>query len=283
MSQGFTRELSLSQDATFTSASDFTVSSSLATQTYINAQIAAIPTPSTGYSIVSKSADYTASSGELVTCDVSGGSITIDLPASPSADDYVAVQIGTNGTSNTVTVDRNGSTINGAAANQTLYVAKDILYFYYSGSTWLMDDSGLIPHISKMVRAASQTGITSGTFTKVQMDTKIFDDANISDVSSGYDFTIKRAGKYRVRAKWRINSTVAGQFTRCAIYKNGSYFDDNSIYAANSGDQLTAEVNVLMNLSVGDTVSMYIQQNIGTVSTLTQNWTRPTISIGEIR
>ena len=67
---------------------------------------------------VHKSANYIASSGDYVV--VTAGSITITLPASPSAGDYVTIKDGTGAAATTnFTVARNGSNIASSAADLT--------------------------------------------------------------------------------------------------------------------------------------------------------------------
>lgn len=64
----------------------------------------------------SKTANYTALSGDALLLDSSGGAFTVTLPASPMEDDFVdfADGAGSLGTNN-VTIARNGSNICGTA------------------------------------------------------------------------------------------------------------------------------------------------------------------------
>jgi len=64
--------------------------------------------------VTSQSADYTASDGDVVLADASGGAITITLP-SPSANAWVEVKK-TDSSTNAVTVDGGGNNIDGAAS-----------------------------------------------------------------------------------------------------------------------------------------------------------------------
>lgn len=74
-----------------------------------------------GLSPVFKTANYTASSGEIVFCDSTGGAFTITLPITPAGDENVAV-VDSGGAASTypITIARNGSTINGVAADFVL-------------------------------------------------------------------------------------------------------------------------------------------------------------------
>jgi len=83
-----------------------------------------------------KTSAYTASAGDGIIADSSGGAFTITLPATPSAGDVVSIVDGAAWATNNVTVARNGSTIEGAAENLTLDVSGLALDLIYDGSTW---------------------------------------------------------------------------------------------------------------------------------------------------
>ena len=86
---------------------------------------------------VHKSANYTASSGDYVV--VTAGSITITLPASPSAGDYVTIKDGTGAAATTnFTVARTGSNIASSAADLTFdkNFAKIVMTYINSTIGW---------------------------------------------------------------------------------------------------------------------------------------------------
>jgi len=64
--------------------------------------------------VTTQTADYTASSGDVVLADASGGAITITLP-SPSSNAWVEVKK-TDSSTNAVTVDGGGNNIDGSAS-----------------------------------------------------------------------------------------------------------------------------------------------------------------------
>lgn len=75
---------------------------------------------------------------DIVTADTSGGSFTVDLPADPvDGDTYEFFK---EVASNTLTIGRNGNTINLAAANATLTGALSWSRATWSGAanTWLL-------------------------------------------------------------------------------------------------------------------------------------------------
>ena len=89
-----------------------------------------------GVEYVAKTTTYTASANEGVIANTSGGAWTLTLPASPSAGDKVFVADGDDWSTNNLTVARNGSTIEGSAADFTMDYGGVNVGFIYDGSTW---------------------------------------------------------------------------------------------------------------------------------------------------
>jgi hypothetical protein len=94
-----------------------------------------------------KTASFTAVSGNGYFVNTTSGSITVTLPATPSAGDIVGIKdyAGTFGTNN-VTVARNGSNFDGVATNATLNTNQLSVFFVYVDGTqgWkaTQNDSG---------------------------------------------------------------------------------------------------------------------------------------------
>ena len=88
-----------------------------------------------------KSGNYTASDGDNLFVDTSGGAVTITLPASPSIGNQVKI-IDSHGTAatNNITVGRNSQKIQGTAADLTISTnrAGISLVFYDSDNGWLL-------------------------------------------------------------------------------------------------------------------------------------------------
>jgi hypothetical protein len=76
---------------------------------------------SVNWDTTAKTTGFTAVSGNGYFCNTTSAAFTVTLPATPSAGDIVAVADynGTAGTNN-ITVGRNGSNINGSAADFTI-------------------------------------------------------------------------------------------------------------------------------------------------------------------
>ena len=72
-------------------------------------------------------------------------------------------------------------------------------------------------------RSTNQTGITSSTFTKVQLNSENFDTANCFDSSTNYRFTPNIAGYYQINGSVYLQG-VGVYSTASAIYKNGSLY-----------------------------------------------------------
>ena len=90
-----------------------------------------------------KTSNFTASAGQGVFANTSGGSFTVTLPASPSLGDEVSIKdyAGTFDT-NALTVGRNSQPIEGVAADLTVSVERAGFTLVYSDSTqgWLLKD-----------------------------------------------------------------------------------------------------------------------------------------------
>lgn len=108
----------------------------------VNAAIAAINSNGSAATFTKSFIDntdspYTASNAEEVWADTTSGTITITLPASPSQGQQVRV-VDWKGTfnSNNVTIDRNGSNIEGGASNYTLSLNNEEATLTYTGASY---------------------------------------------------------------------------------------------------------------------------------------------------
>ena len=80
--------------------------------------------------------DFTAVSAGRYAINTTGGPVTVTLPASPTTGDYVRLIDISNWTNNSVTLNRNGSTIESTADNFELDIGQSIIELIYINSTW---------------------------------------------------------------------------------------------------------------------------------------------------
>jgi hypothetical protein len=81
-------------------------------------------------------ANVTMAANEGVIADTSGGAFTVTLPASPTTGDTVVIADGADWATTNLVVGRNGSTIEGDAANMDMDIGGASVQFTYDGSTW---------------------------------------------------------------------------------------------------------------------------------------------------
>ena len=103
-------------------------------QTQINSISSQVGEP---YTWVSKSADYSAATGDAILADTSGGAWVLTLPSSQSVGNVIRVCdiAGTFGTYN-LQVARNGSEINNVSEDMYLDISDVSVMFVYTGATY---------------------------------------------------------------------------------------------------------------------------------------------------
>lgn len=84
---------------------------------------------------VLKTSNYTAVAGDNILVDKSGGNVTITLPAAPAIGDEPITITHVIGTSNTLTVARNGLNIMALAEDMTINANYASICLYYGGAT----------------------------------------------------------------------------------------------------------------------------------------------------
>ena len=121
-----------------------------------------------------KTSTFTAVSGEGYFCNTSGGSFSLILPSSPSAGDIVALKdYALTFDTNALSIDRNGSLINGTAGT-TLSISTEgasiVLVFVDATKGWIPtqdDESALVPTTPTFITA------TGGTISTVDTNFKV--------------------------------------------------------------------------------------------------------------
>jgi len=89
-----------------------------------------------GIAYTRHTANVTMAANEGVIADTSGGTFTVTLPASPTTGDTVVITDGGDWATTNLTVGRNGSTIEGDAADMTMDIGGVAVQFTYDGTTW---------------------------------------------------------------------------------------------------------------------------------------------------
>lgn len=71
-------------------------------------------------------------------------------------------------------------------------------------------------------RATNQTGVSSTTYTKVQINTETFDTNSNFDPTTNFRFTPTVAGYYQINGSMSVEGSSSVSRFFCTIYKNGS-------------------------------------------------------------
>jgi hypothetical protein len=109
------------------------------------------------------------------------------------------------------------------------------------------------------VYAGSSLGLTTGTFTKVQLNTEQFDTNNNFDSTTNYRFTPTVAGYYQINAKAVLSGNT---WTRglLSIYKNGAeaYRSQDITFPANSAALVLATSHIFSFNGSSDYLELYV-------------------------
>ena len=114
-----------------------------------------------------KTGDFTAVSGQGFFVDTSSGTVTVTLPASPSAGDIVSISdYAKSAATNAITVARNGSNIDGGTDNLTLSTNGIAVTLVFADSTkgWKPVNSNEITVGPAFIEATGGTVKSSGNF-----------------------------------------------------------------------------------------------------------------------
>ena len=117
---------------------------------------------------VRKTANYTAVASEKIIADTSGGVWTLTLPASPSSGDVIKIADGADWSANNLTVGRNGSTIEGDAADMTMDIGGASVSFVYDGTTWQI--YAQVGSTGEVVTLTGTQTLSNKTLTKPTLD-----------------------------------------------------------------------------------------------------------------
>ena len=120
--------------------------------------------------------------------------------------------------------------------------------------------SGNMPAFSAYL-SSNQT-ISTGTDTKIQYNTKVFDTSNSYDNTTNYRYTPNVAGYYEVTVSVRDQTGAAAGTIRANIWKNGSVYSTSIVNNSTNGMTSSTTNLIYMNGST-DYLEGYMFQNSG--------------------
>jgi len=134
-----------------------------------------------------KTGDFTAANGEGYFVNTTSGAITVTLPSSPSAGNIVSIKDYLNtADTNSITIARNGSNIDGAANNVEMTTEGIAVTLVYADATqgWVVVNSG---QRSDLVVPPAYITATGGTITTVCTNFKVhtFTGPGTFDITAG--------------------------------------------------------------------------------------------------
>ena len=110
--------------------------------------------------------------------------------------------------------------------------------------------------------SGSTQSVSSGTFTKVQFNTELFDSDNKYDNSSNYRFTPGVAGKYVITANVRVQNCGNETIYYVSIYKNGSALKTH-LTLPGRNDDLNGMITAIDVANTTDYYEIYARQGSG--------------------
>jgi len=182
-----------------------------------------------GIAYTRHTANVTIAANEGVIADTSGGAFTVTLPASPATGDTVVITDGADWATTNLTVGRNGSTIEGDAADMTMDIGGAAVQFTYDGTTW---------QVYTQVGAVAGLGTTRVNFvaTAGQTDFSVTYSAGFIDVYlngikliAGSDFTATNG----TTVVLTVGATV-GDTVDTVAYSTFSVADTYTVAGANA-------------------------------------------------
>ncbi len=219
-----------------------------------------------------KTGAYTAVALDLVDCDCSSGSFTVTLPASPGANARIGILLESTNLPaqptkpNTVTIARNGNSIDSASSDVVLFVEGDYYELQFDGSNnWIVIAKRITAHHGKMRRDAVQS-LTEDANVKLLLDATEINVGGMGDAVTNDRFDIRRAGRYRIAARGGMAGAAIDMELRTMIYAgasavlktNGSTFTPVSI---TSPDSLIDSVSADFTLAVDDVVELRMRHS----------------------
>jgi hypothetical protein len=163
-------------------------------------------------------------------------------------------------------INENADTITIGASGDTITIP--------SGASMTVPNGGLSGQNYPAFEAygsAEQTGVADNTWTKLTLNTEVFDTNSMYDVAT-YRFTPTIAGKYNVYGQVGIysNTNYQLQIPNISIYKNGSNYKYSANNEGNTNypNERTLNITAVLEMNgSSDYVELYARANVisGTV------------------
>mgnify|MGYP003147200645 CR=1 FL=1 len=220
--------------------------------------------------------DYTSYSVNGTTLTLGGSLVSSDITevayigrtfqtVNPAADSVTASQIADNSISEE---HLDPTIITGQTAEATVATDDTILIHDTSASALRkMTRSNFVSGIGGNNTPAfeahlnSTQSVSDNTWTKINMNTEVFDTASAYDNSSNYRFTVPsgKAGKYFVWGFLQAYATYdANDISKIAIYKNGSAIVGATEDSRHDGSRVVAlHIHSVLDLAVNDYLEIY--------------------------
>lgn len=180
-------------------------------------------------------------------------------------------------------------TINGGSAatewSRVFIKGETVIFRCIAANTWVVESDGRIAQIAKL-KETTATTLTTGVFTKITLDSEVYDNSDIADPSTNNRITVRRSGYYSVELRFSI-SGVADQHRAIArIYKNGSLLDEvvraYISFATSTTGVFTGASRIY--LSAGDYLELYgfWSGGAGTLDTDVATTVEPFLQVKEV-
>lgn len=138
---------------------------------------------------------------------------------------------------------------------RVLYANEAAKFRAASSTTWARVTGRSVPMTAKIHHRTTATTLVNNTFTKVTLETALWDAGSISDTTNSR-IAVRRAGKYAVQTGLSCDVFPAGSTIILSVYVNGVEVDRLFRVATGSETALLGTANSYPNFSVGTTLDL---------------------------
>ena len=234
-------------------------------------------------SVAVTTSNVTGVEGTLHNLDVSGMTANRDfnLPTPSAADKLCGVRVSTGDNTYALIVKRNGTEVT------RIRITDEMLVFQSTGTgagDWVLIQDGRIRSIGVAERQSAQS-MTTGSSTKVNVNTAVVNVGGGVDVTTNYRINIWRTGNYELSAFASTGNVFEDQeFLEVEIYVNGALdkFYASHTSSSTSNRYQSPSLTYKRVLTAGDYVELYIFHNEG-ANQNTDTTYYPQLSVQELR